>query len=181
MAAISSGDAPRPAGVVAASTSNISPIAALAGVLVGPGATTFHAYACGPVLGRPRLGKGLDRRLGGAVGGQAVHADRGGHCRDADDRPTALGGHLRRDGRRQEEGGLDVHSDRGVEVGLAQLVGWAAGKIPALFTRTSTAPASSPRRLTSSKLASQPPRTWPCRRSTRSRSPPHCHEHGRVR
>ena len=39
--AISSGVAPCPAGVLDARTSNISPIAALAGVRVGPGATVL--------------------------------------------------------------------------------------------------------------------------------------------
>ena len=109
-----------------------------------------RAYAGGPVLGRPRLGERLDGRLGGAVGGEAVHADRGGHRRDTDDRPPALGRHLRRDHGGQEEGGLHVDGDGGVEVGLGQLVGGTAREDPGVVDQDIDGPASSPRRLTSS-------------------------------
>src|ERR1700733_14838600 len=57
-----------------------------------PGRDVVDAYAGGAVLGGPGASERSQRRLGGAVGSAAGHANRAGHAADVDDAAVPASG-----------------------------------------------------------------------------------------
>src|SRR5260370_19618781 len=115
-AAISSGEAGRPAGASAANSSIASPSTAVPSVWVGPGLTALTRTPPGPNSAAHALVSRTSAALLAPVKRRARHAELGGHRADVDDRALASARHRRGQLGYQHERHLDVDRECGVNI-----------------------------------------------------------------